>query len=165
MARSTQVATQYIEENFLYLSKDKYNSLGLFDLIYCTGVIYHNAEQLRLLRKLYQLLNPSGYLVLESATLRNPRWLRSGNYVQIHYPKTFRDTHTITHLPTSGAIKAWLTMVGFSKIIDVQCYDKDNRNLRGQRYACIAVKGLKDNGGVYHEKTGLNPPYTFGDAS
>ena len=54
------------------------------------------------------MLDVGGWLVLESATLRGPRRIRDGAYVQIHYPRTFRDTGTVTHLPTAGAIAAWL---------------------------------------------------------
>ena len=66
--------------------------LGKFRLIWCTGVLYHNAEQLRFLRKLFNLLEDDGYLVLESATLRLSAKLRQGNYVEIFYPQTYRNT-------------------------------------------------------------------------
>ena len=68
-------------------------------------------------KKLYDKLNDEGILVLESATIRN-RFLQNSNVVEIWYPNTYRDTSTITHLPSKGAIKSWLKMVGFSKIID-----------------------------------------------
>ena len=34
-------------KNFLYLDKKEYDDIGKFDLIYFTGVLYHNPEQLR----------------------------------------------------------------------------------------------------------------------
>lgn len=155
----------FIEQNFLYMPPADYHELSTFDLIYFTGILYHNAEQLRFLRKLYLLLNVGGYLVLESATLRKPRSLRDGDYVQIHYPKIYNEARTVTHLPTKGAIKAWLQMVGFTRIIDSHCYDKENKNLTGDRYACIAVKTGKDDGDVYYNKNDENPPYRIGDAT
>ena len=36
------------------MSNSEYNSLGKFDLIWCTGVLYHNPEQLRMLKKIIQ---------------------------------------------------------------------------------------------------------------
>ena len=70
---------KYIETNFMYMPKEDYDTLGSFRLIWCTGVLYHNAEQMRMLRKLYRLLEVGGYLVLESATLRSSKSLRSGS--------------------------------------------------------------------------------------
>jgi 2-polyprenyl-3-methyl-5-hydroxy-6-metoxy-1,4-benzoquinol methylase len=156
---------KYIEANFMYLPQEEYLSLGKFDLIWCTGVLYHNAEQLRLLRKLYKLLNSGGYLVLESATLRLAKSLRDGCYVEIHYPETYRNTGTITHLPTANAIKTWLRMVGFPEIYDSSCFEKDNRDLVGQRYACICKKTGDDEADIYYGKSGLNPEYRFGDST
>ena len=155
---------QYIENNLMYMSNEDILSLGRFDLVWCTGVLYHNAEQLRLLRKLYRLLNKDGYLVLESATLRLSKKLVDKPYVEIHYPQTYRNTGTITHLPSASAIKAWLQMVGFQEIIDSACYEKENKDLIGKRYACIARKSNEDDADFYYGKSGLNPVYKFGDS-
>lgn len=156
---------RYIEGNLMYLSLRDYEALGKFRLIWCTGVLYHNAEQMRLLRKLYRLLEKGGYLVLESATLRLTKSLRDGSYVQIHYPETYRNTATITHLPTVGAIKSWLRMVGFQEIHDSKCYRRYNKNLEDQRYACICKKNDEDESDAYYTKSGLNPKYRFGDST
>lgn len=142
-----------------------FESLGKFKLIYCTGVLYHNAEQMRLLRKLYKLLEVGGCLVLESATFRGPKYLRNKALVQVYYPRTYRDTGTITHLPTAAAIKSWLCMVGFKKIYKSDCYRKYNRSIIGKRFACIAEKTGEDEAGAYYQVTGLNPKYPFGDSN
>lgn len=160
-----QCPHSYLEINFMYMPFADYLSLGKFDLIWCTGVLYHNAEQLRFLRKLYKLLNIGGYLVLESATLRQSRALRKGSYVELHYPETYRNTGTITHLPSAGAIQAWLHMVGIHEIKDSKCFDKENKNLRGQRYACVCRKTGDDEADVYYGKSGRNPAYRFGDST
>lgn len=156
---------KYIEQNFMYMSKQEYHALGSFDLIWCTGILYHNPEQMRFLRKLYKMLNVGGHLVLESATLRSAGSLKNGCYVEIHYPETYRNTGTITHLPTANAIKAWLKMVGFQEIHDSLCYDEENKDLRDVRYACICIKNDDDEAGVYYAKSGLNPQYRFGDST
>lgn len=155
---------RYIEANFMYMPADEVSALGAFRLIWCTGVIYHNAEQLRFLRKLYKRLDPGGYLVLESSTLRQPWYLRKGNYVQLHFPETFRNTGTVTHLPTARAIKTWLQMVGFKEIRDSACFEPENRNVRNLRMACISRKTDEDDASVYYGKSGLNPDYRFGDS-
>jgi tRNA (mo5U34)-methyltransferase len=155
---------RYIERNFMYMSREEYAGLGTFDVIWCTGVLYHNPEQLRFLRKLYKLLNVGGCLVLESATWRGAKRMRDGSYVEIHYPQTYRNTGTITHLPTANAIKAWLSMVGFTRVHDSRCFENDNRDVIGQRYACLAIKTGADDAGVYYGTTALNPEYRFGDS-
>lgn len=157
--------SRYIEANLMYMSKKDIESLGAFQLIWCTGVLYHNAEQLRMIRKLYNLLNVGGYLVLESATLRDNKLLHGGCFVQIYYPETYRNTGTVTHLPTANAIKAWLHMAGFNEIFDSTCYNKYNKNLIGERYACICKKNKNDESGLYYNKSGLNEKYIFGESS
>jgi len=156
---------RYIEANYLYMDRAERDRLERFDLIWFTGVLYHNAEQLRLLRALFRQLAPGGWLVLESATLRGPRRIQDGAYVQIHWPQTFRNTGTITHLPSAGAIRAWLDMAGFAQIVDSNCYAKTNPDLIGQRYAALARKGSDADGGLYYAKSGLNPDYRIGDAT
>ena len=156
---------KYIEANFMYMSPDEFAGLGKFGLVWCTGVLYHNAEQLRMLRKLYTLLDVGGYLVLESALMRVPKYLLDRKLVEIHYPETHRNTGTATHLPTAGAIKAWLAMAGFTEITDSNCYRKYNSDVITQRYACICRKDEADGGDSYYQKSGLNPKYRFGDST
>ena len=64
---------EFIFGNINYLEKDEMKKLGKFDLIWFTGVIYHVPEQLRLLKKLYNLMNEKGVLVLETSTTRNQK--------------------------------------------------------------------------------------------
>jgi SAM-dependent methyltransferase len=156
---------RYIEANYLYMSEDERRQLGRFDLIWCTGVLYHNAEQLRMLRKLFHQMVPGGWLVLESSTIRAARHLRDGAYVQVFWPNTFRDTGTITHLPSAGAIRAWLGMAGFAETFDSRCFEMTDRSLVGKRWAGIARKAADGDAGLYYAKGGLNPDYRLGDAT
>ena len=149
--KNLKVKNSYIEANYMYLSPEEYKQLGKFDLIWFTGVIYHNPEQLRFLYKLYNQLNTKGVIVLESSTIRD-RSLKNKNVVQIFYPETFRDTETISHLPSRLALKSWLGMVGFDRINDSKCFDKENFNLKRIRYACIAEKLNEGNEKTYYTK-------------
>ncbi len=153
-----------IIKNFLYLSQEEYDNLGYFDLIYFTGVLYHNPEQLRFIKKLYDKLNNGGILVLESATIRN-YFYRNKNLVQIWYPDTYRNTTTMSHLPSKKAIKSWLQMVGFEKIYDSKCYDKENYNVRDLRYACIAEKQSGDKVETYYKKQIEDSDYFIGGST
>ena len=133
------------------MTQKDYESLGKFDLIYFTGVLYHNPEQLRFIQKLYDKLNYGGVLVLESATTRK-RKLINENVVEIHYPKTYRDTTTVSHLPSKKAIISWLQMAGFKEIYNSKCYEKENYNIKDIRFACIARKNKKDEPDSYYSK-------------
>ena len=162
--KNLKVKNSYIEANYMYLSNEEYIELGKFDLIWFTGVIYHNPEQLRFLYKLYNQLNNKGVLVLESSTIRD-RALKNKNVVQIFYPDTFRDTETISHLPSRLAIKSWLGMVGFDKINDSKCFEKENSNLKGIRYACIAEKFNDGNQSTYYTKQFGDESYIIGGST
>ena len=50
--------TRYVTGNLLYLRRGELEELGTFDLVWCLGVVYHNVEQLRLLRRLFHLTAP-----------------------------------------------------------------------------------------------------------
>jgi 2-polyprenyl-3-methyl-5-hydroxy-6-metoxy-1,4-benzoquinol methylase len=154
---------EYIEANFMYSSLFEPDR---FSLIWCTGVLYHNAEQLRMLRKFYHLLKPDGYLVIESAVTRNQKLsdaMSDVPYVEIHYPETYRQTTTVTHLPNEKAINAWLLMSGFEDVHASDCYNAFNSDLIGQRYAAISRK-KKKIGSTYFHKSNKNPLYYLGDS-
>lgn len=159
--KNLKVNHKFIEENFMYLEPDFFEKLGKFDLIYFTGVLYHNPEQLRFLQKLYEKLNFGGILVLESATTRK-RQLLNKNAVEILYPTTYRGTTTITHLPSSKAIISWLRMVGFQNIVNSNCYKYENYNAIKKRFACIAEKQESDKQDVYYKKQIEDSPYIIG---
>jgi 2-polyprenyl-3-methyl-5-hydroxy-6-metoxy-1,4-benzoquinol methylase len=120
---------RHVEANVLHLSEQERAELGRFDLVWCLGVLYHNVEQLRLLRRLYELTAENGLVVVESATTRN-RILAGRNVVELHWPDTYRSVPTITHLPSRRAIASWLEMVGFA---DVRIREVYSRSLGWQR--------------------------------
>ena len=105
-----------------------------------------------------------GILVLETATIRNP-FIRRLNIVQIWHPKTYRNTTTISHLPSKKAVTSWLEMVGFSNIRISNCYDKENFNVRATRLALIAEKKQEKSQKVYYEKQIKNSDYFIGGSS
>ncbi len=162
--KQLKVNYDFIEANFMYMTNEDIENLGKFDLIYFTGVLYHNPEQLRFLYKLFNRLNNEGSLVLESATTRN--WLyRNRNVVEIYHPVTYRNTTTVTHLPSKKAIKSWLQMVGFEQIYDSNCYSIENYNIKNLRYACIAKKNKVDKPKVYYKKQIIESEYFIGGST
>ena len=118
---SERVSTRLIEANVLYLDADDVSALGRFDLVWCLGVLYHNVEQVRLLRRLFTLCAPRGLVVVETSTTRNVLLTRR-NVVELHWPRPYRGTQTVTHLPSRLAVASWLEMVGFTGVRIVPAY-------------------------------------------
>jgi len=79
-------------------------------LVYCSGVIYHLAEQLRLCKILFDFLREGGLLVLESYVVKGEE-----KAVKVFWPDTHQKA-LCHHIPTRGCLKAWLEMVGFSDV-------------------------------------------------
>src|SRR4051812_25111401 len=141
-------AARHIEANVLHLGERERAELGRFDIVWCLGVVYHNVEQLRLLRRLYEMTADNGIVVVESATTRS-RIIAGRNAVELHWPARYRDVPTITHLPTRRAIASWLEMVGFG---DVRIRDVYSRGLSRQR---AVVTGRREDDGAAYAGYGL----------
>lgn len=150
---------RYVEANLLYMTPAELRALGRFDLIWCAGVVYHNAEQLRLLRRLFRLCRDDAALVLESSTTRDPR-LRDLNVVEIHWPRPYRDSRHITHHPSRLALRSWLEMVGFA---DVELRDVYSDAVAQQRAVLTAIRPLAPSPHVLFASDD-GPVWVAGDA-
>jgi SAM-dependent methyltransferase len=157
---------EYHSANFMYDAGIA--SLEKFDCIWCTGVLYHNPEQLRMIKKLYDLLNPGGVLVIESATTRQTG-LRDRACVEIVYPpsdeykRRYHISKNVTHLPSRQALKAWLGMVGFEDVQYSQCHRKRSAALARARAAFICRKPTQQQAGQYYAH-GIGEGYDIGKA-
>ena len=157
---------EYISGNLMY--SKLVTMLEPFDLVWCTGVLYHNPEQLRMVRRLYDLLIPGGVLVLESATTRRQQFRRE-NCVEIIYPpseemkKKYHLSLNITHLPSARAISSWLSMVGFERITPSPCHTRVSMRLARARAAYLATKPLDPKPGTYYSFAGEDG-YEIGNA-
>ena len=144
---------EYLSANFMY--SPEVEKLESFDCIWCTGVLYHNPEQLRMIRKLYDLLKPQGLLVIESATIRR-RELGDHCVVEIIYPASEEYTRkyhmsvNVTHLPSASAIEAWLKMIGFQDIQRSNCHKKQSSALAKNRVAFLCRKMGSEPGATYY---------------
>lgn len=138
-----------------------------FDVVWCTGVLYHNPEQLRMVKRLFDFTRRGGVLVIESATARR-RHLRDENCVEIWFgvPKTTHSAHhvsvNVTHLPSKRAILSWLGMVGFEDICVSDCLHRVLRKLGRDRAAFIAQRPQHDVKAAYYAIAGLD--YEIGKA-
>jgi len=157
---------EYLSANVMYSTL--VSALEPFDVVWCTGVLYHNPEQLRMVRRLFDLLKPGGILVLESATTRRRR-LRGANCVEVLYPpseKAKRKYHVsmnITHLPSARAIESWLTMVGLERVARARCHRRVSRALALARAAYLATRPLAARPALYYALAG-DDGYELGKA-
>ena len=152
---------RFIKGNLLYLSTSTLEELGHFDLVWCLGVLYHNVEQLRLIKRLFDLTATDGRVVVESSTTRH-RVLKHINAVELHWPKTFRDVPTITHMPSKKAIKSWMEMVGYERVQFENAYSRDTNR---QRAVLSGHKTTESAPYMSYGFTGDNPDYAVGDAT
>ncbi len=138
-----------------------------YDVVWCTGVLYHNPEQLRMLRRLFDLTRPGGYLVLESATARRRR-LRNENCVEIWYPpqeapkRKHHVSLNISHMPSRRAIQSWMEMVGFEDVVRSRCHRRVGLGLAASRAAYLGRRPGDGRAGIYYAHAGLD--YEIGKA-
>jgi hypothetical protein len=83
-----------------------------YDLILFAGVIYHNIEQIRMLRKLRTLASDNCALIFESSCIRDKK-LIDENVIQIFWPDQFRKTPTVRFMPSKRAAISMLEMAGW----------------------------------------------------
>jgi SAM-dependent methyltransferase len=147
--------------NFMY--DTRFADLEPFDVVWCTGVLYHNPEQLRLVRQLFDCTAPGGLIALESATARRAA-TRRGNCVEIWTdatPEERRRLHVsanVTHLPSARAIRSWLEMVGFADIQGSTCHAGISHALALSRTAFLARRPEDAAGATYYAAQSLHFP-------
>lgn len=140
-----------------------FDTVAPFDVVWCTGVLYHNPEQLRFVRQLFDLTAPGGLLVLETATARLPG-LRNKNCVEIWYPPdkpkslSYHLSVNVTHLPSIKAVESWLAMVGFTETDLSACHRKVLWLLAATRGAWVSRRPAQGEVGTYYAHTGGDFP-------
>ena len=123
-----------------------------FDVILFCGVIYHNTEQLRLLKKLRTVVHSDTVLVFESSTTRSDD-LIDKNVIEVHWPKPYRDTKTVIFYPSKQACRSLLEMAGWKVIIT-----SDDEELKSHsnphRFSCVCTPGdiMKTYDDIDHEE-------------
>lgn len=142
---------KFVFGNINYLKKEELDNLGKFDLIWFTGIIYHIPEQIRILRKLYNILNIDGVLVLETSTTRNKKLIKQ-EAIEIANNGSY-------FFPSRKAIITMLNLVGYKNIVISKCYNKENFNKKNIRLALFATKKSNESDNLHRDK------YIFGEAT
>jgi tRNA (mo5U34)-methyltransferase len=153
---SIPVPTRFLAANLLYMPHDELESLGTFDLVWCLGVLYHNAEQLRLIRRLRKLTVEGGQVAVETHVLAR-RPFRDANVVQVQWPRPWHGIETITHIPSRRAVRSWLEMAGYG--------DVEVPPILRARKRAVLTGVARGDAYVGYAASGLNPPYRVGDAT
>jgi hypothetical protein len=111
----------------------KYQNEGeKFDIILCSGVIYHNINQMGIILKVHKLLELGGIMVIESSTTRNKE-LKNKNVIDVHWPPTYEGT-TVKFHPSKKAVRSMCEMSGFEIVEEKEEGDR----------ICFACKKVKE---------------------
>lgn len=130
-----------VPKEIVYSDILKFTTERRFGLILFSGVLYHNQEQLRILRKLHTLAAPGCRLILETATTRT-KALQTLNVIEVYWPEGYRRTKTVRFLPSKLACRSLLEMSGWK--IDTTSDDmKELRNINRITIACTKIDGFK----------------------
>lgn len=155
-------------ENIMY--EDSIINESPYDIIWCTGVLYHNPEQLRFLKRLFKVLKPGGTLIIETATSRRIGLNNEIGVVEIwddidnNIKRKYHLSQNISHLPNKSAVNTWLKQVGFTEIIVSKCF-RNNPLLKLKRVGFLATKPLNETltkNKYYYDIANLN--YEIGES-
>ena len=82
---------------------------GTFDLVYCHGVLYHEAHPMAMLDRLRAMVAPGGRLLLGSMMLADPELSEYARFI----PNSYYDDSTWWWVPGRLAMRWMLEAVGF----------------------------------------------------
>mgnify|MGYP003656741319 CR=1 FL=1 len=130
-------------ENFYvhYQDFDKFVSEDKYDLLFYAGVMYHNINQIGQLKRLHALASEDAYMVFESSTTRNEKFIDE-NVIELHYPpySPANRAQTCVLHPSKLACKSMLDMTGWEVIETSDDYD-DIANI--ERINILCRKGTQ----------------------
>lgn len=106
------VPHEFTFSDFLRFKTDK-----KFGLIMFAGVLYHNVEQVRMLKKLRSMAKPECHMIFESSCTRTDEF-RNKNVIEVHWPDRFRGVETIIFMPSKSACKSMLEVAGWQCVED-----------------------------------------------
>jgi len=83
---------------------------GLFDTIFCMGILYHHSDPVGILKLCFQALKPGGTLVLETMGI-------SSKISEAILPeKRYANMKNIWFVPSAKMIELWLQRSGFKEV-------------------------------------------------
>jgi hypothetical protein len=127
--------------DFHYQDFITFSSIETYDLIFYSGIIYHNIDQIGHLKKLHSIASEGAFLLFESSTTREES-LMDLNVIQVHHPpysSLYRDMETIRFHPTKKACKSMLEICGWEIVDDTDNYENlSNR----ERIAILCRKSI-----------------------
>jgi tRNA (mo5U34)-methyltransferase len=107
-----------------------------FDSVFCMGILYHQTDPIKTLRKIYRSLKPSGEVIIDCQGIpgdESVALLPSGRYAH---------ARGIWYLPTLPCLINWLRRTQFR---DIECFFNEPLSCEEQRATEWApVKSLRD---------------------
>ena len=127
--------------DFHYTDFANFYTNNKYNLLFYTGVIYHNIDQISHLRKLYELASENAYMIFGSSTTRNEK-LKDMNVIEVHYPPYspyYKGVKSCKFHPSRIACMSMLEMTGWEVLFNESKYE-DIRFERDERIVLIAKK-------------------------
>jgi len=109
---------------------------GIFDTIFCMGVLYHRKSPIEMLKSIYDSMRPGGELVLENLVIDSKQNI-------CLFPKNrYAKMRNIFFIPDLLVVESWLLRAGFTNI---RCVDVTKTSFKEQRKTrWIHTETLKD---------------------
>jgi len=114
------------------------HSANVFDNVFSMGVLYHQKDCLSHLKKLKQMLNKNGELILETLIV-------NGNKDYYIKPqKRYARMRNVSYIPSIEKLKEWLKDVGFKQIKVVNICQTTIKEQRRTKWIGDDPKSLQD---------------------
>jgi len=137
---------KFLEQNYAWVTKIKTEKFDIhyqdfnnfaskekYGLIFYSGVIYHNTDQMSQLRKLHDIADDNAYMIFESSTTRDETLL-DRNVIEVHYkPYSSLDVgapQTCIFHPSKTACKSMLDISGWDILETSDEYDDLSNKFR-----------------------------------
>ncbi len=101
---------------------------GLYDTLFCMGVLYHHRNPLALLTHLHSLLDKDGIMILETICLPN-----ESPYC-LFPPGRYQKAKGFWFIPSLAVLRAWLTKTNFSGISMTPVIKTDDKEQRASEW-------------------------------
>lgn len=122
---------------FEYLKGDIMASLsGMFDVVFCLGVLYHTSDPVTMLRDIHKSMKSSSVLFVDC------QGIPGDEAIALFPEKRYTNMRGVYYLPTLKTLKSWLTRSNFRNIEVVFDEELSTDEQRGTEWA--QVKSLNE---------------------
>ena len=102
---------------------------GLFDLVLCLGVVYHQRDPLSCLQGIFKSMRPGARMILESQVIPGDETMA------LFAPERYAKARNVYFIPTAECLKSWALRAGF---VDVRIISVAEVGADEQRSTALA---------------------------